>query len=61
MPTDADIIHCRIKTTGEYCYFFSVKVSLNRIIGIVETKFKQGSVIYRMFDVGGQRSERKKW
>ncbi|KAI8075830.1 guanine nucleotide binding protein, alpha subunit [Gilbertella persicaria] len=44
MPTDADIIHCRIKTTG-----------------IVETKFRNGSVIYRMFDVGGQRSERKKW
>ncbi|KAG2210452.1 hypothetical protein INT47_002394 [Mucor saturninus] len=43
-PSDADIIHCRIKTTG-----------------IVETKFKNGSVIYRMFDVGGQRSERKKW
>ncbi|KAI8373778.1 guanine nucleotide binding protein, alpha subunit [Blakeslea trispora] len=44
MPTDADIIHCRIKTTG-----------------IVETKFRNGSVTYRMFDVGGQRSERKKW
>ncbi|KAI8991299.1 guanine nucleotide-binding protein alpha-2 subunit [Mycotypha africana] len=44
MPTNADIVHCRIKTTG-----------------IVETQFKQGSVIYRMFDVGGQRSERKKW
>ncbi|KAI9349984.1 guanine nucleotide binding protein, alpha subunit [Pilaira anomala] len=43
-PLDADIIHCRIKTTG-----------------IVETKFRNGSVIYRMFDVGGQRSERKKW
>ncbi|RCH89300.1 hypothetical protein CU097_000329, partial [Rhizopus azygosporus] len=44
MPTDADIIHCRIKTTG-----------------IVETKFRNGSVTYRMLDVGGQRSERKKW
>lgn len=43
-PTDADIIHCRIKTTG-----------------IVETKFRNGSITYRMFDVGGQRSERKKW
>ncbi|CAO3636595.1 unnamed protein product [Mucor fragilis] len=43
-PTDPDIIHCRIKTTG-----------------IVESKFRHGSVTYRMFDVGGQRSERKKW
>ncbi|KAG1191085.1 hypothetical protein G6F36_002607 [Rhizopus arrhizus] len=44
IPSDADIIHCRIKTTG-----------------IVETKFRNGSVTYKMLDVGGQRSERKKW
>jgi len=29
--------------------------------GITETKFQVGELIYRMFDVGGQRSERKKW
>jgi guanine nucleotide-binding protein G(i) subunit alpha len=29
--------------------------------GIVETKFRVGELTYRMFDVGGQRSERKKW
>eukprot|EP01135_Chromosphaera_perkinsii_P004181 Nk52_evm88s270 gene=Nk52_evmTU88s270 len=29
--------------------------------GIVETKFKLGQLVYRMFDVGGQRSERRKW
>ncbi|KAI8096793.1 G protein alpha subunit [Halteromyces radiatus] len=29
--------------------------------GITETSFKIGDLIYRMFDVGGQRSERKKW
>ncbi|KTW29418.1 guanine nucleotide-binding protein subunit alpha [Pneumocystis carinii B80] len=29
--------------------------------GITETTFIIGDVIYRMFDVGGQRSERKKW
>ncbi|ORX59596.1 guanine nucleotide binding protein, alpha subunit [Hesseltinella vesiculosa] len=29
--------------------------------GIVETTFRNKTVIYRMFDVGGQRSERKKW
>ncbi|KAI9493133.1 guanine nucleotide binding protein, alpha subunit [Zychaea mexicana] len=44
MPTDQDIIQCRIKTTG-----------------IVETTFRNGPIIYRMCDVGGQRSERKKW
>ncbi|KAI8093804.1 guanine nucleotide binding protein, alpha subunit [Halteromyces radiatus] len=44
IPTDQDIIQCRIKTTG-----------------IVETTFNNRSLVYRMFDVGGQRSERKKW
>ncbi|KAF9342732.1 hypothetical protein BGX26_006965, partial [Mortierella sp. AD094] len=29
--------------------------------GITETTFYIGSLTYRMFDVGGQRSERKKW
>ena len=32
-----------------------------RTIGITETYFDLGSLRYRMFDVGGQRSERKKW
>lgn len=29
--------------------------------GIIETKFIVGKLTYRMFDVGGQRNERKKW
>lgn len=29
--------------------------------GITETTFVIGDLTYRMFDVGGQRSERKKW
>jgi len=29
--------------------------------GIIESLFKIGDLTYRMFDVGGQRSERKKW
>ncbi|KAG1465742.1 hypothetical protein G6F56_004826 [Rhizopus delemar] len=29
--------------------------------GITETKFTIGNLVYKMFDVGGQRSERKKW
>ncbi|KAI9222477.1 guanine nucleotide-binding protein subunit alpha [Blastocladiella britannica] len=32
-----------------------------RTTGIVETTFHIGNLIYRMLDVGGQRSERKKW
>ncbi|KAI8804578.1 guanine nucleotide binding protein, alpha subunit [Cladochytrium replicatum] len=29
--------------------------------GITETSFRIGDLTYRLFDVGGQRSERKKW
>ena len=29
--------------------------------GITETHFKIGELNYKLFDVGGQRSERKKW
>lgn len=29
--------------------------------GVTETLFQIGDINYRMFDVGGQRSERKKW
>ncbi|KAK5170483.1 uncharacterized protein LTR77_005071 [Saxophila tyrrhenica] len=32
-----------------------------RTTGISETIFETGPLTYRMFDVGGQRSERKKW
>lgn len=32
-----------------------------RTLGIIETHFKINDVIFRMFDVGGQRSERRKW
>lgn len=32
-----------------------------RTTGITETHFDLGTLQYRMFDVGGQRSERKKW
>jgi hypothetical protein len=32
-----------------------------RTTGIIETSFRFKDLIYRMFDVGGQRSERRKW
>ena len=32
-----------------------------RTTGITETLFEMGHLVFRMMDVGGQRSERKKW
>ncbi|KAJ1911006.1 Guanine nucleotide-binding protein alpha-2 subunit [Tieghemiomyces parasiticus] len=44
VPTEADVLRARSKTTG-----------------IIETRFNMGLLSIHMFDVGGQRSERKKW
>jgi len=44
IPTETDILCCRVRTTG-----------------VVEVKFVVENVMFKIMDVGGQRSERKKW
>lgn len=44
IPTTADVLRARVKSTG-----------------IEEAEFKFEDVNFRMVDVGGQRSERRKW
>ncbi|KAJ7140671.1 heterotrimeric G protein alpha subunit B [Mycena epipterygia] len=47
LPTDQDILRSRCSRV--------------KTTGITETTFKVGELTYKLFDVGGQRSERKKW
>ncbi|CAH2084232.1 unnamed protein product [Euphydryas editha] len=51
-PSDADILRCRQKTTGIQKIEFKVKVPKSMHGGVQD---------FWMFDVGGQRGERKKW
>lgn len=44
MPSEQDILRCRVLTSG-----------------IFETRFTVDKVNFHMFDVGGQRDERRKW
>ncbi|KAL0809797.1 hypothetical protein ABMA28_011293 [Loxostege sticticalis] len=52
IPSDADILRCRQKTTGIQKIEFKVKVPKSMAGGVQD---------FWMFDVGGQRGERKKW
>ncbi|KAJ0170175.1 hypothetical protein K1T71_014103 [Dendrolimus kikuchii] len=52
LPSDADILRCRRKTTGIQKIEFKVKVPKSMHGGVQD---------FWMFDVGGQRGERKKW
>ncbi|KAL4712224.1 hypothetical protein ACJJTC_011085 [Scirpophaga incertulas] len=52
VPSDADILRCRQKTTGIQKIEFKVKVPKSMHGGVQD---------FWMFDVGGQRGERKKW
>jgi len=51
----------RIGTVGFSPTEQDVLRSRVKTTGITETTFMVGDLTYRMFDVGGQRSERKKW
>ncbi|GIY14759.1 guanine nucleotide-binding protein G(s) subunit alpha [Caerostris darwini] len=52
IPSDQDILHCRKRTTEIQRIEFAVKVP---------KKYGGGYQSFWMFDVGGQRGERRKW
>ncbi|GAA5958997.1 hypothetical protein JCM21900_000722 [Sporobolomyces salmonicolor] len=51
----------RIGASGYIPSEADVLHSRTKTTGISETKFKSGTLSIHMFDVGGQRSERRKW
>lgn len=65
-PTEQDILRTRVKTTGIVEVHFSFK-NLNFKYSIIIYKYNRIFLFLfllffcRLFDVGGQRSERKKW
>ena len=65
-PTEQDILRTRVKTTGIVEVHFSFK-NLNFKYGLFLNfffyylKLTASISFHRLFDVGGQRSERKKW
>ncbi|XP_053202791.1 guanine nucleotide-binding protein G(s) subunit alpha-like [Panonychus citri] len=52
IPDDQDILRCRRRTSDIQKIEFEVKVPL---------KYGGGAQLFWMFDVGGQRGERRKW
>lgn len=67
MPTDQDILRSRVKTTGITETTFQVRSLYSSVVKMdweltLATLVPQvGELTYKLFDVGGQRSERKKW
>ncbi|XP_076898826.1 guanine nucleotide-binding protein alpha-2 subunit-like [Bidens hawaiensis] len=50
IPTKEDVLHARVRTTGV------VEIQFSPVGGN-----KKSGEVYRLYDVGGQRNERRKW
>lgn len=61
VPTDQDILRSRVKTTGITETTFQVLAPSLYLWACTHQNIKIGELTYKLFDVGGQRSERKKW
>jgi len=50
-----------VREIGSPGYISSTEDHLRIPTGVTETAFEIAGQVFRMFEVGGQRSERKKW
>ena len=66
LPSDVSVISYfnsldRMSTNGYMPTDQDILRSRVKTTGITETTFRVAELTYKLFDVGGQRSERKKW
>ena len=65
VPNETDIINVRYRTTGtiNHCVYgclYTYQIHLT-YSGVIEKRFEINNAKFHIFDVGGQKSERKKW
>lgn len=61
VPTQQDVLRVRVPTTGINEYPFTISRVVFRYLGITINIAFPYNLHFRMVDVGGQRSERRKW
>ncbi|KIM35217.1 hypothetical protein M413DRAFT_449861 [Hebeloma cylindrosporum] len=60
-PAVQEAVHRSREFDSAVYYFNAIDRIHVKTTGITATTFKVGELTYKLFDVGGQRSERKKW